>query len=268
MHKTPIALISVCLLLPIAAMSDWRDETRTLMDQVAAVSAAPAGEDEAARFNSLVEASHDYFMLSYPEFATYRGDPRGRDRWTDNSPAAIAQRQADERALLAALQTIDRAALPPAQQVNLDLLLDRMRNAVADQQFPEDVLPLNQMSGPQQDIAQLMAITRPANAAEFEDMLARLEAVPELIEQDIARMRRGMQSGVTPPRITLRDVPQQVRNQLVDDPVDSPVLVAFQQFPASVDELQGERLRQRAQAAYSEQVAPAGSRVRQRSPTR
>ena len=90
MHKSPTALILACLLLPSAAMADWRSETRALMDQVAAVSAASADGDDAARFATLVEASHDYFMLSYPEFATYHGDPRGRDRWTDNSAEAIA----------------------------------------------------------------------------------------------------------------------------------------------------------------------------------
>jgi uncharacterized protein (DUF885 family) len=92
-------------------------------------------------------------------------------------------------------------------------------------------------------------------------MLARLDSVPEMIDQNIALMRRGMAQGVTPPKITLRDVPQQVRNQLVDDPADSPVLVAFQDFPDSIDELQQQSLRSRGQVAFSEQVAPAYERL-------
>jgi uncharacterized protein (DUF885 family) len=74
-------------------------------------------------------------------------------------------------------------------------------------------------------------------------------------------MRKGMEAGITPPKITLRDVPQQIRNQLVDDPAQSPLLGAFQQMPASVDSLQQESLRKRAHSAFSEKIAPAYERL-------
>ena len=66
---------------------------------------------------------------------------------------------------------------------------------------------------------------------------------------------------MTPPRITLRDIPQQIRNQLVDDPAESPLLGAFKQIPASVDSLQQEALRAQAHAAFSEKIAPAYERL-------
>ncbi len=66
-----------------------------------------------------------------------------------------------------------------------------------------------------------------------------------------------MVAGITPPAVTLRDVPQQIRNQLVDEPDQSPLLGAFKQFPESVDSLQQATLKKQAEAAYSEKVAPA-----------
>jgi uncharacterized protein (DUF885 family) len=77
------------------------------------------------------------------------------------------------------------------------------------------------------------------------------------VDQTIAWMRKGLAAGVTPPAVTLRDVPQQIRNQLVDEAHLSPLLAAFKQFPASVDSLQQVTLRKQAEAAYSEKVAPA-----------
>jgi uncharacterized protein (DUF885 family) len=62
---------------------------------------------------------------------------------------------------------------------------------------------------------------------------------------------------VTPPAITLRDVPQQIRNQLVDDASKSPLLKGFVEVPATVDPLQAESLRKRAEQVYSQQVVPA-----------
>lgn len=55
-----------------------------------------------------------------PENATYNGDNRYNDRWTDYSLAAIARREAGDRAALQRLQAIDRASLSPADQLNYD----------------------------------------------------------------------------------------------------------------------------------------------------
>jgi uncharacterized protein (DUF885 family) len=100
-------------------------------------------------------------------------------------------------------------------------------------------------------------MSQPKNAKDYSNMIARLQKVPEVVDQTIAWMRKGMEAGITPPAITLRDVPQQIRNQLVDEPDQSPMLGAFKQFPASVDSLQQESLKKQAEAAFSEDVAPA-----------
>ena len=43
----------------------------------------------------------------------------------------------------------------------------------------------------------------------------------------------------------------------MDEADQSPLLGAFQKFPASVDSLQQESLKKQAEAAFSEKVAPA-----------
>ena len=55
-----------------------------------------SGLDDAQRLAEIIDISYDYTMLSFPEFATYRGDPRGQDRWTDGSETALLKRRADE----------------------------------------------------------------------------------------------------------------------------------------------------------------------------
>ena len=238
-------------------LADYQDEIEVLTTRMQVLSGSDTGLTDSERFQELVGMTYEYTMLSFPEFATFLGDPRGQDRWSDQSEAITLQRQQDAMTLVAALENIDRNALTANEQVNYDLLYNRQKLDIEGQQFPNEMMPINQMGGVQQDIAQMMAISQPKNAQAYANMIARLEKTPEVVDQTIAWMRKGMEAGVTPPAITLRDVPQQIRNQLVDEPDQSPLLGAFKQFPANVDSLQQASLRKQAEAAYSEKVAPA-----------
>lgn len=256
--KTLILKVSLLmLLLAPLAVADYKNDIAKITDRVQVLADGNAGLSSSERFKELVNGAYDYTMLNYPEYATYLGDPRGQDRWTDQSVSANRQREADNRVFLAALENIERAELSGSEQVNYDLLYDSQLRDVEGQQFPGDFMPLNQMSGVQQNIAQMMAISQPKNTQDYANMISRLEKTPEVVEQTIAWMRKGMEAGVTPPAITLRDVPQQIRNQLVDEADQSPILGAFKQFPANIDSLQQEAFKQQAEAAFSNGIAPA-----------
>ena len=253
-----IVLIAVLLLsFSSSAFCDYQDELKTLTVRMQELAGTETGLTDSERFSEIVDLTYEYTMLSFPEFATYLGDPRGQDRWSDQSEAMILQRQKDDKLLLKALDNIKREKLTSSEQVSYDLLYDRQKLDIEGHEFPDEMMPINQMGGVQQNIARMMAITRPKNADDYANMIARLNKTPHVVDQTIAWMRKGMAAGVTPPAITLRDVPQQIRNQLVDEPDQSPLLGAFKQFPASVDSLQRATLTKQAEAAYSEKVAPA-----------
>ncbi len=217
--------------------------------------------DDAQRLGQYIELLLDQTMLQSPEFATQLGDPRGQDQWTDLSPEAIAARDERDRQGLALLQSLNPKNLDASQQFNLMLLLDSMGTRVNAQQFPGHLLQMNQMGGPQQDAADLLAMMPAGNIAALENQLGRLESLPQQIDQSIALMRQGLEQGITPPAITLRDVPQQIRNQLVDDPSKSPLLGGFLEIPAGMDALQAEGLQKRAYEAYRDGVVPAYERL-------
>ncbi len=257
MKKT---ILFICLLLLSfvpAAFADYQDEINVLTARIQELAGNDTDLSDSERYNELVGITYEYTMLNFPEFATFLGDPRGQDRWSDDSEAASARRDQDERNLLLALENIDRDNLTASERVNYDLFYDSQKRDVEGQRFHGEYMPVNQMGGVQQDIARMMAISRPKNAQDYANMISRLEKTPEVVDQTIAWMRKGMQAGITPPAITLRDVPQQIRNQLVDEPDQSPLLGAFKQFPSNVDSLQQASLRQQAEAAFSNDVAPA-----------
>jgi len=259
--KFNIILMLFFLFSPMPLTADWLDDVNAIQEEITALRQNQQGLTDLQRLQRYYELSYDLVVLENPGFATWRGDPRGQDRLEDLSKEAVTRRREAARASLALIESIDRSALPASEQVNYDLLRDTLRRQVDGLQFPQELLQMNQMSGPQQDLADLLSMMPGSRAVELENQLARMEALPTYVDQSIALMREGIEAGVTPPKITLRDVPQQIRNQLVDDAMQSPLLRGFKEIPDTVDPLQADSLRQRATAVYSEQVVPAFERL-------
>lgn len=216
---------------------------------------------DSVRLRRLLAERWEYTMREYPEFATAVGYPGQNGRWTDYSAAAIARRKRELEPTLAALRAIDRARLSPADQLNYDLFGLELVEAIDEARFPEELMPLTQMNGVQQRVPSTIAQMRATAVAEYQDILARLRGVPPLVEQTIALLERGLAAGITPPRIALRDVPQQALNLVVEDPIASPLLAAFTRFPATIPAAEQERLRAAGIAAYRDGVAPAFRRL-------
>lgn len=261
MKKTLVAICASFMLCIGGASAGYQQDIQGLVDRVVQLSGDDTGLSDPERLAELISISYDYTMLNSPEYATYLGDPRGQDRWSDQSETALLKRREEQKQFFAALKSIDRGSLPPAEQVNYDLLINQTEQGIEGARFPVEMLPVNQMGGAQQDIAQLLSIAQPRNVTDYENLIARLESAPQVIDSEIEWMRKGMKAGVSPPKITLRDVPQQIRNQLVDDAARSPLLGAFATMPGSVDPLQQENLKKRAYAAFSEKIAPAYERM-------
>lgn len=214
-------------------------------------------QSDSARLRQLFAQSWEYTMREYPEFATAVGYRGQNARWTDNSLEAIARRKRELNDPLNALRAIDRARLSATDQLNYDLFRHTYADAVEESRFPGELMPINQMGGVQQDVPSTIAQMPADGVREYEDIIARLRAVPALVNQTIVLLERGLAAGLTPPRITLRDVPAQAQNLVVDDAIKSPLLAAFTRFPPEVPAADQERLRSAAIAAYRDSVAPA-----------
>ena len=82
-----------------------------------------------------------------------------------------------------------------------------------------------------------------------------------VIDQNIVLLQKGLAAKVTAPKITLRDVPEQVKDLLTADPMKSPVLVMFTRFPSSISDADQKRLTAAAVKSYTEKVKPAYERL-------
>ena len=197
-----------------------------------------------------------------PEFATYVGVPGLDDRLSDLSPETLDLARRISREERTALASIDRAKLTPAEQVNYDLASERIEQGIEGERFHGEYLLIHQMIGIQQDLPRLLASMPARTLQDYENRLSRLRQVPRLVDQIMALLAQGLAAGITPPRVTLRDVPGQFTSLLADDPLKSPVLESFQSISETVPAAERERLRREAAQVFKEQVAPALGKLR------
>jgi uncharacterized protein (DUF885 family) len=261
MKKPSLALAALLLTAAVAGAAVPPD-VAGYAQKIEQFSATRGQGSESERLKRLFDLFWEFQMHASPEAATFVGYPGLNDRWSDLSPESIEFGRRINHVLEGALTSIDRAQLTPSEQVSYDLGLRRVREAIEGEPFHGEYLLINQVGGPQQGIPQLLSLMPARNVKDYEDIIARLRGVPRVIDQTLALLDRGLKEGITPPRVTLRDVPEQVESLLVDDPQKSPMLKAFQKFPAAVSAADRERLTGEATAAFRDQVAPAFRKLR------
>jgi uncharacterized protein (DUF885 family) len=212
---------------------------------------------DSTRLHELFQVNWEYRMTEFPEFATAVGYPGQNPRWTDNSLEAIARRKRELEQPLAVVTSIRRERLSASDRLNYDLFKRDLEEQIEATHFPDELLPITQLGGVQQDVGQILSITPRERVGDYEVVLARLNAVPGLIDQTLVLLQKGLDAGITPPRVTLRDVPQQIRELVPDSALASPLLQPFTAFPAAIPGAERARLTTAAVEAYTQRVAPA-----------
>jgi uncharacterized protein (DUF885 family) len=257
---TVLSLSGGLLILPMLALAQ--------------TNSGAAAQNEARRsFRVYLAEDWKRWMSENPESATAVGFPGQNRRWTDDSPVGIERRKQHLRESLAKLKTFRREELPASERLNYELYRELLETAEEGLKFGDDPIPfrnvvpknlwmpVNQMEGIQQGAASTLAIMPQQTVADYEDILARLEALPRAVEQNLALLQEGLKRGFTPPRVPLRDLPKQVADLVPSDPMASALLQPFQHFPAGFPDAERVRLTERAKAVYAASVAPAFHRL-------
>jgi len=227
--------------------------------------AAPA---QAAPASAAVRQLHQLFddewergLREYPEVASYLGDARYNDRWTDLSPAAIEAREQADRAALKKLARIKRAALPAAEQVNYDLFQRQYELGIDYHRFQLEQMPVPPTNWNGFGFASsLVLLQRFTTVKDYEDWIRRLETYGALVDQNIVLMRLGLKEGRVPPRVPMERLPSQIKAYAPAKPEDSPFYAPLRTLPASIAAADAERLRARALAAIRDSMTPAWRR--------
>ena len=211
MKKTRSLLLALGLAATAATATDLEAERARISSAFEALDTNAEGLTEAERLERYDELSEEYGLLEFPEMATFRGLDGDHGRWSDRSREASERGDAHALRMLELVRGIDRDQLEGDDRLNYDLLLERLESGVEGQRFMGDYLQINQMGGPHSSITRMLSMMPTFRLDQYEDILSRMAGAPEVIRTTMDWLREGLEKGVTPPRITMRDVPSRCR---------------------------------------------------------
>jgi uncharacterized protein (DUF885 family) len=214
-----------------------------------------------AQLSKLFSANWDYDLSHSPESSTFLGFKQNNHLWSDRSKAAIDDKYQSILATLAAMEKISQNELDEKSLLNYNLFKRTLLLNKEQHAFPEEALQLNQMGGPQRGIPSLLANMPTANVKDYENILARLEGIPALLEQVTVHMEKGLKDSVTPALITLADVPRQIESLIPEDPMKSPLLKSFIKINDSIPAKKQQQLKQQAIKIYTKKVKKAWQKL-------
>jgi prolyl oligopeptidase len=215
-----------------------------------------ARADANAEFKALLDEHWEWSLKNAPVMASSMGDRRFNRAWPDRSLDAIQQRHKDRREFLRRTYAIDRSALSEDERLNHELFRRLLQDAVDEFQFNGHLLPFGQRGG----IQNLDGTTdrlRMLTVEDYDDWLARLGKIDDVVDQTIARAENGRKSGMMPPRVIMQRLPDQIALQVVELPADSPFFKPFENLPESFTPAERERLRAEATEVIEKTVLPA-----------
>jgi uncharacterized protein (DUF885 family) len=218
---------------------------------------------ETRTLQALFERDWEAGARDFPEWATYRGDHRYGDKLTDMSAAAIAARDARVQRTLAEARAIRRERLGAADRVSLDLFIERAQRQVDIAAFPAyRTLSLRALGGPHTALPDLLNVSPVQRRDQVEQMIKRLAALPQRIDDEIAQLRRGMAAGYVSSRDVLQRVITQIDTQLPADVTASPYYTPFTRLSKDIPAAEQAALQTQARDAITRDVMPALRKLR------
>ena len=210
-----------------------------------------------ALFNSEWERN----LRESPTFATYLGDKRYNDKWSDNSLSAIEARYKQDISTLEKLKKIDRSKLSVSDQLNYDLFRKNYEEDSEGYKFKSYLLPINQQGGiqTQDELAQFINFQ---TVKDYEDWIARLNAFPELMEQTIALLKEGKKENILWAKAVLDRVPAQIDKQITATAEESSFYSPFKNFSKDIPEAKQTRLKSEAKTTINSKIIPSYKKLK------
>ena len=203
--------------------------------------------------NALFEEQYQSDLRLSPQTATAYGDYRYNDKLDDDSPEEVTREHKADVAFLNRLKAISTSGFSDQDVLSHQVMQQTLEQRVANWDFKEWEMPVNQMSGVHISISDLPSAVPLDTVKQYEDYVARLRQVPRAFTQTEAVLRLGMKDNLMPVKFLLEKVPVQCDGIVKADPFLNPT----KKFPASFSQSDRDRLTKEITDATNEEVLPA-----------
>ena len=240
---------------------------------VAAQAPVPAAQAQASAHDRLFQVFKDSDEASLrrnPLNALFRGDLRYADRLGDLfSDAHYQAEKAAAEHDLAALHTVPRDQLNATDRIAYDVFENQteetLKGYAPDLLEITEALPMNHFFGLHTQYPTIAGGEGAApfkTVADYENNLKRNRDFSANIDEAIAQWKKGEAEGIVDTKLTVRNMIEQLDNQLKLKPEDSPYWGPIKAFPASIGAADRARLTSEYRESLTGTVYPALQRMR------
>ena len=216
-----------------------------------------AGQPRDAALHRLFGAYYEAHLRENPEEATSVGRTEHDSRWRDWSRPARDAWRAKLASFLEELDAFPLSALDAQDRISATLLRKQIETELEGMVYDAYLLRVNQLFGLHTVVFLTMREMPARTETDYENMLARLRALPAYIEQSVSALREALDAGVLQPKLVVDAVVAQLEAQSNPNAADSPLLQAFSEFPETVPEARQRELANQARQLYRDAFRPA-----------
>ena len=235
-----------------------RSVIRTLFCSSLVLVALQSGAQTADESLQRVIADFERFQRRYdPISAGQEGDREALRRLPDATPETDQAQRKDLVALSERLAKIDAQQLAGESAVNHRLLTRIVKESIEELGFDFERIAFENDSGFHTLGDYLGRTTTIASREDADAWLARLEALPAFYRQNIANLKRGIETRYTQPRIVVDRVLEVARKQVAGKPEDNSLLLPFARMPSSIPAVAQAEYRSKALVLVRDRIYPA-----------
>lgn len=207
--------------------------------------------------DALLAEQWQHQLETSPESATALGDLRYNDRWSDISlhQAKVERHMALD--FIKRFEAIDTAGFTDEEKLNRSLMVRQLQSTVRSIDLKLNEMPMDYHHGIQLQLPKLISSIPFDTTKEYEDYLARLKAIPHVLQQATDVARQGMRDGMVPPRFLLEKVAIQIEGIGMPAGDNNAFAAPLRHFPDTVPAADQARLRAAILGAIDNDVRPA-----------
>jgi len=187
----------------------------------------------------------------------YHGFDGYEGRWSDVSLEARARNKAWYQDILDLSLKINRITLKKEDILNLSLIEKSASQYISTINYNLDLMPVDQMNGSHLMYPMLIGSINIYSKTDADNVLRLLETLDKAIDQTMVLMQEGAKLGITPAKIAMAPVPQQIRNVANASVENSPFYSAFKKLEFFSNSEEKLKYQQSAKDIITSKINPA-----------
>jgi len=229
----------------------------TITEKLSYIKDSKNFNSESERLKTLFEVFTENQIEASPIMATFFGKPGYNNLWDDISPAGTKNKLAILQIFNESKDWFNPNDLTEADKINLNIF----NRSVGDQyalnsQFPQQYLMISQISGIHTLIPAIIQMMPTNSPKALEDIIARMEGIPQLIQNIEITLSEGIKMGIVMPQNTVVQVPEQVKGMIAETPTESIFYTPFAKMEGN------EALKEKAVTLIAKSINPALERFK------